>query len=88
MTTETSLLKQLEQNKEWPLRYMFKFIAPNKEETIEAIKLELPQSEKTTFKLSKNKKYVAITCIAFMTSAQQIVTITSKVGAIKDVMAL
>lgn len=88
MTTDNSLLKQLEKNKEWPLRYMFKFIAPNNEETIAAIQKELPQGEKITMKKSKTEKYVAITCIAFMDSAKQIVNITNTVNAIDGVMTL
>lgn len=88
MTSENSLLRLLEQNKEWPLRYMFKFIVPNDEATIAAVQQELPKSEKTTLKKSKTGKYVAITCIAFMLSAKQIVDITDKVNAIKGVMTL
>lgn len=88
MTTDNLLLKQLELNKQWPLRYMFKFIAPNNKQTVAAIKKELPKSEKTTVKFSKNGKYVAITCIAFMTSAKQIVGITNTINAIKGVITL
>ncbi len=83
-----SLLEQLEKNKEWPLRYMFKFVAPNDEATVAAIKKELPKSEKTTVKLSKNEKYIAFTCIAFMESAQEIVDITNKITSIKGVVSL
>ncbi len=88
MEKTPSLLEQLEKNKDWPLRYMFKFVAPNDEATVAAIKKELPKSEKTTLKLSKNEKFVAFTCIAFMNSAQQIVDITSRITSIKGVMAL
>ncbi len=83
-----SLLAQLEKNKKWPLRYMFKFVAPNDDTTVATIKEELPKSEQTTCKLSKNGKYVAITCIAMMPSAQEIVDISTKIGSMKGVMAL
>ncbi|PVX51050.1 hypothetical protein C7377_1383 [Balneicella halophila] len=88
MNTENKLLKLLEENKEWPLRYMFKFVAPNDDAIVAKIKEILPKSEKTTAKLSKNGKYIAITCIAFMTSAKQIVDITNEVNSIKGVMTL
>ncbi len=88
MTNENSLLKELEKNKKWPLRYMFKFIAPNEEETIAQIKKELPANGKTMAKLSKNGNYVSITCVALMQSAQEIVTITTKVNAIKGIVCL
>lgn len=88
MNKENKLLKLLEENTEWPLRYMFKFVVPNDDVTIEKVKRELPNSERLTVKLSKNGKYAAITCIAFMLSAKQIIDITTKVNSIKGVLTL
>lgn len=88
MSTENSLLQQLQQNKKWPLRYMFKFIAPNNTTTIAAIKKRLPKSEQTSIKFSKNAKYAAITCIAYMKSAEEIVNVTADINKIEGVMTL
>lgn len=88
MNIENKLLKLLEENKEWPLRYIFKFIVPNDQAIIEEVKRELPKSESLTVKLSKNGKYAGITCIAFMVSAKQIIDITTKVNSIKGVLTL
>lgn len=88
MDKANKLLELLEKNEEWPLRYMFKFIVPNEENIVEKVKKELPKSERLTVNVSKNGKYAAITCVAFMLSAQQIVDITAKVNSIDGVLSL
>ncbi len=82
------LLEQLLKNKEWPLVYMFKFIVPNRDGLVEKVVSILPTNGKMSFNHTKSLKYVAITCIAEMESAELIVSTTSEATDIKGVMAL
>lgn len=88
MKKEESLLELLNKNEKWPLRYMFKFIAQNDEKLIEEVKNLLPINGTIDYKKSKGNKYIAITCIADMPTAQSIVDTTEKVGRIKGILSL
>ena len=72
----------------WPQKYMFKFIMPNSQETIDKVLEILPTNGKTTFNNSKNGKYVAITCVTTMMSAEAVMDITTKACEIPNVMSL
>lgn len=88
MKKEESLLELLNKNEKWPLRYMFKFITQNDEKLIEEVKNLLPINGAIDYKKSKGDKYIAITCIADMPTAQSIVDTTEKVGRIKGILSL
>ncbi len=72
----------------WPLKYMFKFIAPNKDGKVELVKDLMPEHGKLSFKHTKNLKHVSITCVAMMDSADDIIDITAKVDEIDGVLIL
>ena len=78
----------LEQNKEWPLKYMFKFIVPNKEGKVEKVINVFPKDAKKSFKHTENLKYVSITCVLEMNSADEIIKITEDAMSIPGVMML
>jgi hypothetical protein len=90
MTTDNSMtfLSHLLKNKDWPLKYMFKFIAPNNDGKVAEVVQLLPPSGTITYKHTPNLRYVAITCVADMPTAESIVHITSKATSIDGVMAL
>ena len=90
MSTEKykNLIKKLEENKKWPLLYMFKFITPNEKGKVKKVVALLPEKGEISYKHTKNLKFVSITCKANMPSAQSIVDITSKVSEIEGVMSL
>jgi putative lipoic acid-binding regulatory protein len=67
---------------------MFKFISPNQGGKVDKIKALLPETEIMTFKHTSNLKYVSVTCIALMDSADQIIEITEKVDKIEGVIVL
>lgn len=78
----------LAENKKWPMRYMFKFIVPNEEGKVDKVVAGLPKDGKTTFKHTKNLKHVAVTCVASMASADDIIYISDQIAEIPGVMAL
>lgn len=84
----SNLLEQLRKNNEWPLQYMFKFIAPNTDGKVEKVVNLLPTDSKITYKHTKNLRFVSVTCIASMPDAESIVDITTRACAISGVMSL
>lgn len=83
-----NLRYRLMENKSWPMKYMFKFISPNRDGKVDKIKALLPETGKITFKHTSNLKHVGITCIAPMDSADQIIEITEKIDKIEGVIVL
>ncbi|HYQ56799.1 MAG TPA: DUF493 family protein [Draconibacterium sp.] len=83
-----NLRYRLMETESWPLKYMFKFITPNKEGKVDQIKALLPNNGEVTFKHTANLKHVSVTCVALMESADQIIEITEKVDAIEGVIVL
>jgi uncharacterized protein len=83
-----NLTELLAKNKQWPLMYMFKFIVPNQNGKVDEVVVKLPKHGNITYKHTPNLKYVAITCVASMESAESIVAITTQATSIEGVMAL
>lgn len=82
------LREKLLENKHWPIHYMFKFIVPNKDGKVEQITSLLPADGELSFKHTKNLKFVSVTCVAYMDSADEIVHILHKASLIEDVLSL
>ncbi len=72
----------------WPLKYMFKFITPNEDGKVEQVKALLPDKGELSFKHTSSLKYVAITCVAIMNNADEIIDITEKADRIEGVLIL
>lgn len=87
-TDYNNLREKLLDNKQWPLLYMFKFIIPNTDDKVDAVKNLLPKEGKLSFKHTKNLKYVSVTCLVNMQTADSIIDITINVSQIEGVMVL
>lgn len=83
-----NLRYRLMETEQWPLKYMFKFITPNNNGKVDQIKAILPAHGETSFKHTSNLKHVAITCIAIMDNADQIIEVTEQVNEIDGVIIL
>lgn len=83
-----SLKEKLSNNEVWPLRYMFKFIVPNSEGKVDLVKSYMPANGKVTFKHTSSLKFVSITCVAEMNSAEEIIEITRKANSVSGVIPL
>ncbi len=79
---------RLLESPEWPIKYMFKFIVPNSDNRVNKVVDLLPKDNPPTFKHTPNLKYVSITSISLMPSADSIVDITKKVCEIPGVIPL
>lgn len=72
----------------WPQKYMFKFVLPNDKAKIDQVLEALPQSGTTSFRNSNGDKYVGVTCVAVMPSADAVIDVTSKACAVEGVVSL
>ncbi len=88
MGTYQGLQKKLEENKKWPLLYMFKFIVPNEKGKVDLVKSLLPEKGQLSYKHTKNLKYVSITCKVWMNSAENIVKVHHTISSIEGVISL
>lgn len=82
------LREKLNNNEVWPLRYMFKFIVPNADGKVDLVKSYLPKEGKISFKHTASLKFVSITCLVNMNSADEIIEITKKANAVAGVITL
>ena len=82
------LKELLDANKKWPLKYMFKFIIPNKDGKVDAVKALLPVNGVNKFKHTTSLKYVSLTCVAYMKSTSDIIALTESVQNVPGVMSL
>ncbi|MGQ1908271.1 hypothetical protein ACT3CE_00650 [Marinifilum sp. RC60d5] len=80
--------QQLFESTKWPSLYMFKFIVPNNEDKINAVKNLFPTDTKFTYKTSKDIRYIGITVKKVMNSADDVVEIYARAQGIKGIMAL
>lgn len=82
------LKELLDDNKKWPLRYMFKFIVPNKDGKVELAKSLMPDNGQLKFKHTASLKYVSMTCVTYMKTAEDIIALTQKLDEIEGVISL
>lgn len=76
------------ENKKWPMTYMFKFIVPNTDNKVNLVVACLPQDGRVTYNHTKNLRHVAITCVAQVDNADQIIEVTQKALSIQGVISL
>lgn len=82
------LKKLLEENKVWPMLYMFKFIVPNSNDKVKTVVSLLPAGSEISYKHTENLKFVSVTCKVLMPSAESIIEITHRVGTVEGVISL
>ncbi|MCE1199192.1 MAG: DUF493 domain-containing protein [Marinilabiliales bacterium] len=87
--------KQLEDMKsmlwaqqKWPGIYYFKFIVPNDPVKLEAVKQLFADQDKITYRVSRDIRYIAISCKQMMEHPDSVLAIYSAASAIEGVMAL
>lgn len=89
---QTQALEQLRlrliETQSWPLRYMFKFIVPNRDGRVERVVACLPPNGNTTYKTSRDLHYVAVSHIAIMPTADSIIDVIAQATTVEGVIAL
>ncbi|MDA3853449.1 MAG: hypothetical protein PF444_04320 [Bacteroidales bacterium] len=84
----TKLKELLDDNKKWPLRYMFKVIIPNNGNKVDLAKALMPKGSQLKFKHTPSLKYVSMTCVTTMKSSNAIIALTQKLEGIDGVISL
>ncbi len=75
-------------NKEWPLKYMFKFVVPNEDGKVDKVVGLLPKSDEISYKHTKSLKFVSVTCVTEMPTADDIIIISNKIASIPGVISI
>lgn len=84
----SGLRAQLDAHHTWPSEYMFKFIAPNQPEKIEAVLAEFPDDVDVKRKSSGGGKYVALTVREVVPSADVIFERYQAVSDVGNILSL
>jgi putative lipoic acid-binding regulatory protein len=83
------LKDELEKNDKWPVKYMYKFIVPNKEENEEEVKKAFDGKKFDFHKnYSKSGKYVSLTLVTEENSADDIINRYRSLEHIEGLVAL
>ncbi|MCZ4695761.1 DUF493 family protein [Ancylomarina euxinus] len=82
------LREQLIESAQWPALYMFKFIIPNKEDKLEAVKALFPAETQFAFKTSKDIRFISITVKIIMKDADAVIAIYEQAKHIEGLIAL
>jgi len=83
------LQEELEKNTDWPTKYMYKFIMPNKDSNLEKIKNHF-SDKNIDFKkkYSKTGKYISITIVKEEEKPQDVINNYKSVEDIEGLVAL
>ncbi len=76
------------EDKNWPQKYMFKFIVPNSNGKVDAVVALMPKNGKTTFRTSKDIHYVGVTHVCMMKSVDDVIDVVKAVGSVEGVISL
>ena len=82
------LRAQLDAHHTWPSEYMFKFIAPNQPDRIEAVLSKFPDEVEVKRKASGGGKYVALTILETVDNADVVFDRYRAVSAIGGIFSL
>ena len=82
------LRNALLKDKKWPQKYMFKFIVPNQNEKIEEVKNLFNKTDKLSFKVSKDIRYVSITSQRWVSTPDEVIQLYQRASKIERLIAL
>ena len=82
------LRQQLLDSSQWPSVYMFKFIIPNSNDKLNAIKNLFPVDTEFSFKTSRDIRFIGITVKKVMNTPDEVIEIYTRAQNIDGVMTL
>lgn len=82
------LRQSLFESTKWPTLYMFKFIVPNKDDKMGAVKNLFPENTEFTYKTSKDLRFIGITVKIMMNSPEDVLEIYQRAQGIKGIITL
>lgn len=80
--------QQLIESTKWPSLYMFKFIVPNNEDKLNAVKNLFPKETEFSYKTSRDIRFIGVTVKIMMNSADEVIEIYSRAQGIRGIMSL
>ncbi len=78
----------LMEDKRWPQVYYFKFIVPNDNEKIDAVRSLFSDPSKITYNPSRDINYIAISCKELMPDPESVIAVYEKAGQVEGLIAL
>lgn len=88
MSKQFQKLKEQLEQEEWPSLYLFKFIAPNNDDTIAIITGMFEKESEISFRPSSKGNYTSISVKEIMMSAESVIEIYEKTALIKGVIII
>lgn len=82
------LRQQLLESGNWPTLYMFKFIVPNKDDKMNAVKNLFPENTDFAYKTSRDIRFIGITVKIMMQTPDEVIEIYSRAQGIQGIMTL
>ena len=67
---------------------MFKFIVPNNEDKLNAVKNLFPKETEFSYKTSRDIRFIGVTVKIMMNSADEVIEIYSRAQGIRGIMSL
>jgi len=78
----------LEDHKDWPMLYYFKFIVQNNQEKLNQVKELFDDPSTITYKTSRDIKFIGLSCKQWMPDPESIITIYEKARVVDGLIAL
>lgn len=82
------LKQKLENDFQWPLVYMFKFIVPSDNKKIAKVEALFGGEAQVTIRQSSSNKFSSITAKEVMTSADEVIAVYKKAETIEGIISL
>jgi hypothetical protein len=67
---------------------MFKFIVPNNEDKLNAVRNLFPKETEFSYKTSRDIRFIGVTVKIVMQSAEEVIEVYSRAQGIKGIMSL
>ncbi|MCT4602459.1 MAG: DUF493 family protein [Marinifilum sp.] len=80
--------QHLIESTQWPSMYMFKFIVPNNEDKLNAVRNLFPKETEFSYKTSRDIRFIGVTVKIVMQSAEEVIEVYSRAQGIKGIMSL
>jgi uncharacterized protein len=88
MNNLDSLREKLDNHKNWPMSYMFKFIVPAQNDKIAQVEALFNNNALISRKESRFGKYISITAKQIMSNSEHIIDIYRRASKIENIVAL
>lgn len=78
----------LMEDKRWPQVYYFKFIVPNDNEKIDAVRSLFSDRSKITYNTSRDIRFISLSCKELMSDPDSVIAVYEKASQVEGLIAL